>query len=503
MAHDVFISYSPEDKTTADAICSHLEGRGIRCWYAPRDIAPGEEQGDAVLRGIENAKIMVLVFTKEANLSQQVLRDVNNAVNSRLTIIPFRLTEELPAAGMRYYLSTVHWMDAMNEDIEKAIASLGDLCQAVLEKKPIPLSPPAWAKKGAVSGKKRGLIIAAIAAVLVLGIGVWAVVSMLSGSSFFYFDDDENTVSFDGNDPKENIKIEHDESSDEVLDLGAVSENVTDDLSVTYTDGNNQNNILNDGHLAFDGEWYYYTGNDGDRLHRMRADGTSEEKLTDIPVSCISVYEGYVYFVSDAGELFRIKTDGTELTSLVSYGVKWPRIQNGRIYYGEFSLSSVALDGSDAREENDISGYDVLIDGTYTYYTDPGRGQHIYRARMDGSEAVCIYNRESGGLRIAGNCLFFYDRDNGWFSTYDLSTGEVTQLTYDPVNAPVITKDGIYGWGGNAQLIYIQHGKAGFKLLTEGWADTVNVAGEKIFYRDCEDYEYYMMNLDGSDKNKL
>lgn len=503
MAHDVFISYSHKDKTTADAICSHLEGRGIRCWYAPRDITPGEEWGNAILKGIENAKIMVLVFTRDANLSQQVLREVNNAVNSGLSIIPFRLTEEEPAAGMRYYLATVHWMDAMNDDLEKAISSLGDLCQAVMEKEPVaPTSPGSGKNRTARGKKKKGLIIAAVLALLVLGVGGWIIWSALSGSLYFY-DSEGNTVSFDGNDPGESMTIDHDTSSDEVLDLGAVSENVTDDLSVTYTDGNNQNNILNDGHLAFDGEWYYYTGNDGDLLHRRKADGSAEEKLTDIPVSCISVYEGYVYFVSDGGELFRARTDGSELTSLVPYGVKWPRIQNGRIYYGEFSLESVNLDGSDMREENDISGYDVLIDGTYTYYTDPENGQHIYRARMDGSEAVCIYNREAGSLRLAGNLLFFYDRDNGWFSTYDLSTGEVTQLAYDPVNAPVVTENGIYGWSGNMQIIFLQHGKVGFKLLTQGWADTVNVAGDKIFYRDGDDYKYYMMNLDGSDKTKL
>ena len=30
MAHDVFVSYSVKDKTTADAICASLEANGIR-----------------------------------------------------------------------------------------------------------------------------------------------------------------------------------------------------------------------------------------------------------------------------------------------------------------------------------------------------------------------------------------------------------------------------------------------------------------------------------------
>ncbi len=35
MAHDVFVSYSVKDKTTADAICAALEANGIRVWIAP------------------------------------------------------------------------------------------------------------------------------------------------------------------------------------------------------------------------------------------------------------------------------------------------------------------------------------------------------------------------------------------------------------------------------------------------------------------------------------
>ena len=48
MKYDVFISYSHKDKAAADAVCASLEADGVRCWYAPRDIAPG--QYDFLLR---------------------------------------------------------------------------------------------------------------------------------------------------------------------------------------------------------------------------------------------------------------------------------------------------------------------------------------------------------------------------------------------------------------------------------------------------------------------
>lgn len=41
MAHDIFISYSTQDKAVADAVCATLEKNKIRCWIAPRDVIPG------------------------------------------------------------------------------------------------------------------------------------------------------------------------------------------------------------------------------------------------------------------------------------------------------------------------------------------------------------------------------------------------------------------------------------------------------------------------------
>ena len=48
MAHDVFISYSSQDKTIADAICAGLEAAKIRCWIAPRDMLPGVPYGESL-----------------------------------------------------------------------------------------------------------------------------------------------------------------------------------------------------------------------------------------------------------------------------------------------------------------------------------------------------------------------------------------------------------------------------------------------------------------------
>ena len=43
MARDVFISYSQPDRDCAFELVARLEGQGINCWIAPRDITPRTE----------------------------------------------------------------------------------------------------------------------------------------------------------------------------------------------------------------------------------------------------------------------------------------------------------------------------------------------------------------------------------------------------------------------------------------------------------------------------
>ena len=55
---DVFISYSSKNKEIADEIVKEFESNNIKCWYAPRDIMPGEEWVTAVTGGLESSKVL-------------------------------------------------------------------------------------------------------------------------------------------------------------------------------------------------------------------------------------------------------------------------------------------------------------------------------------------------------------------------------------------------------------------------------------------------------------
>ncbi|MCR5404824.1 MAG: TIR domain-containing protein [Butyrivibrio sp.] len=131
--HDVFISYSTKNKNVADAIVADFEQNGIKCWYAPRDILPGQEWVSAIKEGLTEAKVFVLVYTSESNDSRQVMNEVALAFNAGKTIIPFRLTEGEMSNELEYYLTRVHWLDALTKPLSKNIEKLRHYVEVILE----------------------------------------------------------------------------------------------------------------------------------------------------------------------------------------------------------------------------------------------------------------------------------------------------------------------------------------------------------------------------------
>lgn len=187
---DVFLSYSSVNKNIADAIVSEFESHNIKCWYAPRDIMPGEEWVSAITHALENCKILVLVYTDESNSSRQVMNEVAVAFNAGKTIVPFRLTENKMSSEFEYYLTRVHWLDAITPPLQEKIENLRDYVDIILSgidtsnlsrnaverKKPEKVNPKR--KKKFLPFIIGGVILAFLALILVVGLSVAAIIGI-------------------------------------------------------------------------------------------------------------------------------------------------------------------------------------------------------------------------------------------------------------------------------------------------------------------------------------
>ena len=131
-APDVFISYSHHNKKIADIICTRLEQNRFRCWYAPRDIKAGEDWAESIIAAIERVKVMVILFTDESNASIQVRNEIANAVKAGTVVVPFKLTRQEPSKGLQYYLTAVHWLDAVSVPLDQGISALISLVDTIV-----------------------------------------------------------------------------------------------------------------------------------------------------------------------------------------------------------------------------------------------------------------------------------------------------------------------------------------------------------------------------------
>ena len=189
MALDVFVSHSVKDKAVADAIVARLEAESVTCWIAPRDVVPGADWGESIIDAIESSRIMILIFSRSADASSQIKREVERAVNKGVYIIPFRVDDIPPTRSLEYFISTSQWMDAFSPPLERHLDNLAKTVTALLKRPPLPaVSVPAQPERPSIpkppiqSSRRKSLLIAiAIAALVIVSGAGWYLVQKKKG----------------------------------------------------------------------------------------------------------------------------------------------------------------------------------------------------------------------------------------------------------------------------------------------------------------------------------
>lgn len=151
----VFISHSSQDHEVAVRVCEALEQRGLGCWLASRDVGPGENFQEAIVKAICAVRAMVLVFTGSANNSDEIKKEIALASHYHLAVLPVRVEDVTPTGAFLYELSTRQWIDAF-DDWDQAMSRLagqvvGMACEPVAAAAPIASTDPAVT--GNLSGK--------------------------------------------------------------------------------------------------------------------------------------------------------------------------------------------------------------------------------------------------------------------------------------------------------------------------------------------------------------
>jgi uncharacterized protein YjbI with pentapeptide repeats len=96
MFHSVFISYSTLDQEFAAKLHGDLQNAGVRCWFAPHDIASGKKLHEQIYRAIQAQDRLLLVLSKGSMSSEWVKTEIANArakekEQKRQALFPIRL----------------------------------------------------------------------------------------------------------------------------------------------------------------------------------------------------------------------------------------------------------------------------------------------------------------------------------------------------------------------------------------------------------------------------
>jgi hypothetical protein len=116
------------------------------------------EWGEAIIDAIEQCRIMVLVFTANANASPQIRREIERAVNRGVAILPLRMEDVLPGKALEYFIGNVHWLDALTQPFEAHLKNLAGTIRIVLarmEPSDAPTMQPVVAREAPVVAKPR------------------------------------------------------------------------------------------------------------------------------------------------------------------------------------------------------------------------------------------------------------------------------------------------------------------------------------------------------------
>lgn len=123
-----FISYSSKDKNIADNLCSKLERKGIKVWYAPRDT--NGPYAAAIVKGIKNSDFFIVILSHNSLKSEHVLNEIDvacNRLSDGIKFKPLRINDIELNESFEYYLSRHHWMDAVIPPVEKRLEEFTDM----------------------------------------------------------------------------------------------------------------------------------------------------------------------------------------------------------------------------------------------------------------------------------------------------------------------------------------------------------------------------------------
>ncbi len=100
---EIFICHSSFDKELALKIVEQFENKGRTCWISYNDIKKGRSYPAEINKAIKNCSVLLVIFTKNSNCSEDVITEVTLAADKKKTIIPLIVDDIEPNDDLEYH----------------------------------------------------------------------------------------------------------------------------------------------------------------------------------------------------------------------------------------------------------------------------------------------------------------------------------------------------------------------------------------------------------------
>ena len=73
------------------------------------------------MEGIESSSVMLLLLSESSNASQQVVREVEEAVGRNIQIVPVIMGKFNIAKGLKYFINSHQWIETSDKKIANGL----------------------------------------------------------------------------------------------------------------------------------------------------------------------------------------------------------------------------------------------------------------------------------------------------------------------------------------------------------------------------------------------
>ena len=113
----IFISYQRKSFPFVLKLSQYLESKGVKTWYAPRNIQLEGLWPEKLHEAIQNCKAVLLLYTEDADKSKHVIREVAIADDCDKPILWLKMDSSEPNSKvLKYYLSLVQTIEYDGDD---------------------------------------------------------------------------------------------------------------------------------------------------------------------------------------------------------------------------------------------------------------------------------------------------------------------------------------------------------------------------------------------------